>query len=153
MVTGKDCLPYLDCCFQEALRKYTPLTRIERRVGVDSYSLTPTLTLEKDTLVQVSTYALHHSPQYWPDPERFDPDRFSSERKHLIQPYTYLPFGLGPRNCIGLRFASTEIKLCLTKILPRFKFTTTTETPVPIQFAKNSLILTVNSLPIKVEKR
>ncbi len=52
-----------------------------------------------------------------------------------------------------MRFAYQEIKLCLTKILPRFKFTATPETPVPIQFAKNSLILTVNSLPIRVERR
>ena len=97
-VTGKDSLPYLDSCIKETLRKYPPLTRIERRVGVDGYHLTPTLTLEKDTVVQVSTYALHHNPQYWPDPQRFDPDRFSAERRHTIQPYTYLPFGSGSRN-------------------------------------------------------
>lgn len=54
MVSGKDNLPYLDAVIKETLRKQPPLTRIERRVGVDGYKLTPSLVLEKDTVVQVN---------------------------------------------------------------------------------------------------
>lgn len=59
------------------------------------------LTIPKGTTVYWSIYGMHHDPEYFPDPERFDPDRFSAENKLNIKPYTYMPFGEGPRNCIG----------------------------------------------------
>lgn len=49
----------------------------------------------------IPIYGLHHDPKHFPDPEKFDPERFSEENKHNIAPNTYLPFGVGPRNCIG----------------------------------------------------
>lgn len=49
----------------------------------------------------IPIHCYHHDPQYFPDPEKFDPDRFNEENRGKIDPDTYLPFGLGPRNCIG----------------------------------------------------
>ena len=49
----------------------------------------------------IPTYAFHHDPEFFPDPEKFDPERFSEENKHKINPLAYMPFGAGPRNCIG----------------------------------------------------
>lgn len=68
------------------------------------------LRIEKDVTVWVPVYSLHHDEKYFPNPDRFDPERFSDENKENIVPFTYLPFGAGPRNCIGagdLRNVST----------------------------------------------
>jgi cytochrome P450 len=59
------------------------------------------LKIEPGTVISLPIYALHHDPEYFPDPERFNPERFSEENKHKIQPFTNIPFGVGPRNCIG----------------------------------------------------
>ena len=57
--------------------------------------------MKKGEFVWIPIYALHHDPKYYPDPSRFDPERFSDDNKASIDPVTYLPFGIGPRNCIG----------------------------------------------------
>lgn len=79
---------------------YPPGTRIERRCTKD-YKLpgTSDLIIEKDTVVFMAVSAMHHDPQYYPNPGKFDPERFTKEEKEKRNPYTYLPFGQGPRNC------------------------------------------------------
>jgi cytochrome P450 family 6 len=57
--------------------------------------------VEVDTPVAIPVYALHHDPQHFPDPKRFDPERFSEENKQSRHRYCYLPFGEGPRMCLG----------------------------------------------------
>lgn len=59
--------------------------------------------IEKGIALYLPFYCIHRDPKNYPDPERFDPERFSEENKKNIKPYTYLPFGAGPRNCIGSR--------------------------------------------------
>lgn len=59
-------------------------------------------TIEKDKIVMIPISGFHRDPLYFPDPLKFDPDRFSEENRGNIDPDTYLPFGIGPRNCIGL---------------------------------------------------
>lgn len=62
------------------------------------------LTLEKGSIVFIPVYGLHYDPDYFPDPYKFDPERFSEENKNNIKPNTYMPFGEGPRKCIGKLF-------------------------------------------------
>jgi len=71
---------------------------------------------------------------YYPERERFNPERFMSPNRDQLVPYTYLPFGSGPRNCIGMRFAYQEIKLCLTTIVRRFRFALTEKTSDVLSF-------------------
>jgi len=144
-------IPYLDCVMKETLRKYPPVIRLERRVGIDDYKLGG-VPLEKDQLVQIPTYAVHHNPEYYPDPERFNPDRFLPENKHLLVPYTYLPFGQGPRNCVGMRFAYQEIKLLLAKMIPKFHFAPTAETPEVLKFVQFGLLST-KPFTLQVDQR
>ena len=85
----------------EALRMYPVLPWLDR-IAENDYNFPGTnLTIKKGTPVILPMKSMHMDPKYFPNPEKFDPERFSEENKKTIQPYTYFPFGEGPRNCIG----------------------------------------------------
>lgn len=82
---------------------YPALPSLNRECTED-YKIPDTdVLIEKGTRVMISILGLHHDPEYFPDPEKFEPERFSDENKNDIRPYTYLPFGDGPRNCLGMQ--------------------------------------------------
>jgi cytochrome P450 family 9 len=83
--------------------------------------------------------AYHHDPNYFPEPEKFIPERFSEDNKGNIDPDTYLPFGIGPRNCIGSRFALMEVKTIFYYLLRNFSFEVTAKTQLPLQLAKSPM--------------
>lgn len=74
------------------------------------------------TNVMVSPWTLHHTPRFWPDPERFDSDRFLPAREASRHRYAYLPFGAGPRVCLGSHFAYMEAQFALAVLLRRYRF-------------------------------
>lgn len=74
-------------------------------------------------------------PKYFPDPEKFDPYRFSDENKDKIQSGSFLPFGIGPRMCIGSRYALLEAKLLLFNIMSKFSIEKSDKTPEKLTFA------------------
>jgi cytochrome P450 family 6 len=85
----------------ETLRKY-PLEASIFRVCKKAYKIPDSsVQLDEGTKVLIPVYAIHHDPKYYPDPERFDPNRFTDISKSTRQHFTYLPFGEGPRVCIG----------------------------------------------------
>ncbi|XP_042907512.2 cytochrome P450 3A9 [Parasteatoda tepidariorum] len=130
---------YLDNVISEALRLHPPVVRLDRIAVVD-YKLKGTeITIPKGTTVTTPVYAMHRDPEFFPDPETFDPDRFSPENKDKIIPYSYLPFGSGPRNCIGMRFALLETKICLTYVLSTFQVLTGPETKIPLEHLAGGL--------------
>ena len=86
---------------KEALRKYPPGTLIVRKCNKDYPVPDTNLVIDKGTGVMVSIYALHHDPEYYPDPQNYDPDRFDPSEVERRHPFAFLPFGAGPRNCIG----------------------------------------------------
>ncbi len=111
-------LVYLERVIKETLRLYPPIHIGNRMAAVDlefqSYRI------PAGTRVVYSIYLTHRHPHHWPDPERFDPDRFTPEQNRVRKPYIYLPFGGGPRNCIGAAFAEVEAKVILARILQTF---------------------------------
>lgn len=95
----------------------------------------------KGDMLFIAISGLHLDPKYYPEPEKFDPERFSDENKHKINPYTFLPFGVGPRNCIGSRFALLEAKTLLFFLLKNFEIVPVKRTNIPFKFTKSSFQL------------
>ena len=113
-------LPYTLQVIKEAMRLYPPAWTINiRRVAADT--MLGDFPLRRGELLWLSPYVLHRRPQYFPDPERFDPDRFTPEREKALPKYGYLPFGGGPRVCIGNHFALMEAHLIVATVARCFR--------------------------------
>lgn len=93
--------------------------------------------IEVGTAILIPTYAIHHDPRYFPNPEIFDPERFSDQNKSNILPYAYQPFGVGPRMCIGSRFALAEMKLVYIHLLRKYEILPTQSTKIPMVFLRS----------------
>ena len=121
-------VPYLKQVVQESMRIYPPAwgysRRAEREVEIGGY------VLPARAYVAVIPYALHRHPEFWPHPERFDPERFQPNRAQARHSYCYLPFGAGPRTCIGAGMAMLEAQLVLAQIVQRFKVRVAADHPV-----------------------
>uniref|UniRef100_F1L055 Cytochrome P450 3A24 n=1 Tax=Ascaris suum TaxID=6253 RepID=F1L055_ASCSU len=113
-------MPYLEQVMNETLRMYPPVPRNDRKCESDI--TVGGVKIEKGTFVYLPTYAIHYNEHFYPNPEKFDPERFSRSEKANRDPVAFAPFGIGPRNCIGLRLAQMEIRLILAHLLRSFKF-------------------------------
>lgn len=110
------CLHVLERVFQETLRIYPPVPSfVTREAGLTRD--VGGVTIPSGVNVTVPVWHIHHDPALWPDPDKFDPDRFLPERKKGRPSLAWMPFGAGPRNCIGIRFARLEAKLALATLL------------------------------------
>jgi cytochrome P450 len=112
-------LPYLEQVMKESMRLYPPAGGATRE-PIEDIELAG-YAVPKGSNIAISSYAMHHNPELFPDPERFDPERFTPEREVQIPRYAYLPFGAGPRVCIGNVFALMETRILLACILQRWK--------------------------------
>ncbi|XP_057620695.1 cytochrome P450 3A31-like [Chionomys nivalis] len=143
-------MEYLDMVLSETLRLYTISDRLERVCKQDMEM--GGVFIPKGSVVMVPIFSLHRDPQYWPEPEEFRPERFSKENKGRINPYVYMPFGYGPRNCIGMRFALMNMKLALTK-LQNFSFQPCKETQIPLKLHRKPLLKPEKLIVLKVVPR
>jgi cytochrome P450 len=112
-------LPYLEMVLKETMRLYPPASGLSREpiedVELGGYHL------PKGAMIVVSMYALHRDVRYFPNPDQFDPERFRPENEANIPKYAYLPFGGGPRVCIGNMFAEMEARLILATVASRYR--------------------------------
>jgi cytochrome P450 len=113
-------MPYTRMVIDEALRLYPPVFGLSRRVIADDelggYAI------KKGVQLLVSPYAVHRNPAFWPDPERFDPERFAPERAKQRPRYAHIPFGAGPRQCIGNAFALMELQVVIPTLIGALRF-------------------------------
>ena len=109
-------LPYLDMVVSETLRKYPPLGFLDRVCLADYKVPNSDLVIEKNTPVYISVIGNHYNPEYFPNPEKFDPLRFTEEAKNSRPSYIYFPFGEGPRICIGQSNFSLYTKMFFRRL-------------------------------------
>ncbi len=104
----------------EALRLYPPAAMLRREAIGEDWLVGQRI--EPSTVVIVSPYLLHRHRRLWEAPDRFDPGRFLGERRETIDRFAYIPFGAGPRVCIGMAFALQEATIVLAHLVSRFRF-------------------------------
>ncbi|KAF5918225.1 hypothetical protein HPG69_002867 [Diceros bicornis minor] len=162
-------MEYLDMVLKESLRLFPIAGRIER-VYKKNMEISRVF-IPIGTVVMVPTFALPQASEFWPEPEEFHPkrdrllwfsyfinlfssgSRFSKENKDSINPYLYLLFGTGPRNCIGMRFAIMNMKLAVVRMLQNFSFKPCKETQIPLKLGPQGLIQPQKPIVLKVESR
>jgi len=121
-------LPYLNACLHEALRLCPPFIRPERICTKDwQYK---DLRITKGLLVMVPAWAVHRNPEFFPNPETFNPERFMPENKSKLNPYAFLTFGQGPRNCVGMKYALDAMKFSLVHLLKSYRFELSSDTQI-----------------------
>lgn len=125
----------------ESLRKYPPGSNLIRSVTKDYPVPDTNHVLQQNTLVMIPVYAIHHDSDYYPNPEVFNPDRFKPEFVHERHPQSFIPFGDGRRNCIGLRFGMMQARVGLVTLLRHFEFTTCSKSIIPLVFSKRNVVL------------
>ncbi|WAQ94506.1 CP3AO-like protein [Mya arenaria] len=144
-------MDFLEMIMQETLRLYPPVGRFNRQptrdITINGFHF------EKGMDITFSTNAIHRNPKYWPEPERFDPERFSPENKQKIYPYSYIPFGGGPRNCIGMKLALVEAKMALVRLLQNFRLERSDRLKVPPVVENAGGLLRPRDLYIKLVRR
>jgi len=142
-------LPYTAMVIREALRLYPPVPGVAREpiedVTIAGYEI------PKGSLITVSPYVLHHDARFFSDPERFDPERFAPGWEEHIPRYAYLPFGSGPRVCIGNGFAMMEARLILATVAQHYRLSINpNDTIRPIQLVT---LRPSGPVKMKIERR
>ncbi|XP_044755549.1 cytochrome P450 6j1-like isoform X2 [Coccinella septempunctata] len=144
-------MEYLDMVTKETLRKY-PFLQLLQRYCVKDHTFETGLTVKKGQRVLIPTLALHYDPRYYPEPEKFNPERFRGDKIKDLQ-YVFLPFGDGPRKCIGARFGLMSMKTGLATILKDFEVVPGPQTEIPLRFEKAAFFTTPESAQVMLKLR
>ncbi|KAL4713172.1 hypothetical protein ACJJTC_018817 [Scirpophaga incertulas] len=145
---------YLEMVVSETLRKYTVVGVLFRK-AMSSYTFPGTnVTIPKGMTVMISASGSTKNPEYFPNPQKFNPDNFLPENIQRRPPCVHLPFGEGPRNCIGMRFAKVQSMLGTATFLKNFKVEPSAKTELELKFnPKTVVIQSINGLWIKISRR
>ncbi|KAI5633032.1 cytochrome p450 domain-containing protein [Phthorimaea operculella] len=131
-------MTYLNMVLDETMRKYPPMRALFRKCS-QNYKLPDNLTIEEGTLVFMPIHSIQMDPDIFPNPEKFEPERFSPENKAKMHPCHWMPFGEGPRKCLGLRQGYIQSKLALVKLLNKYELSVDEKTQVPIRLKAGSM--------------
>uniref|UniRef100_A0A915ANK3 Uncharacterized protein n=1 Tax=Parascaris univalens TaxID=6257 RepID=A0A915ANK3_PARUN len=122
-------MSYIDHIIKETLRLFPPIPSVSRQCNEEMFI--NGVKFEKGCNINAAVFAIHYNEEYYPEAEKFYPERFSLEKCKTNDPLTFIPFGFGPRNCIGMRFAQLEMRLALAYLLKYYRFVTNNQTPKP----------------------
>lgn len=142
-------LKYMEMVMKESFRLIPPVPVMGRQL------MEPTVIsgvlCRSGTNIAIPIYAHHRNPEIFPDPEKFDPDRFLPKNTEHRSPYSYIPFSAGPRNCIGQKYAMVEIKTFITKVLLNYKLLPNKgEWKLKVRLA---FVLEMNGIEMRIETR
>ena len=140
----KQRLPYTEACVKEAQRLY-PSVSVFTRVTESEFRINPTTSIPAGVNIAIFPSLIHMNADYFPDPERFRPERFLSKDKR--HPFAFIPFSAGPRNCIGQKFALLEEKALLAKMFRKFKITSLDPREIVVPCAS---LITKSNAPIRL---
>ncbi|XP_037959335.1 probable cytochrome P450 6a13 [Teleopsis dalmanni] len=135
------------------MRKYSIVPFTLRRAIKDYVIPNTNHVIEKGMDVVIPIDALHYDPEYFPNPEVFDPERFSASEVEKRNSMSYIPFGDGPRICIGIRFSRLVIMIGLVMILQNYRILPTKKTEIPLQFSLRKFFMgSRNGIYLRTEK-
>jgi cytochrome P450 len=144
-----DKLTSLDLVIKEALRLIAPVPALARKTVKDTEVLGHYL--PAGTFVSVGVGFTHYMPEYWPDPERFDPERFAEHRREdKVHPHAWEPFGSGAHKCIGMRFGTIEVKAIVHQLVQSFRWSVPDDYEMKID--TTSLPVPADGLPVNLER-
>lgn len=142
---------FLELCIQETLRKYPGLPILNRECTKDYVLPDTNHVIKKGTPVVISLYGMHHDPEYFPDPDKYDPYRFEEETKNY-NPVAYMPFGEGPRICIAQRMGRINAKLAIVKLLQNFNIEPMAKQKIRFE-ASGIALLAKDGVKVRLSKR
>ncbi|KAI8507021.1 Thromboxane-A synthase [Branchiostoma belcheri] len=134
-------LTYLEMCIMETLRLYPPGANVMTRCSVED-TVVKGLSIPKGVTILTPVQAIHYDPERWPEPKKFIPERFTKEEREKRNPFDWMPFGAGPRNCIGMRLALLEAKIGLAKVFMKYRILPCQETQIPLKMRKHDVFPT-----------
>uniref|UniRef100_A0AAG5D8G7 Cytochrome P450 n=1 Tax=Anopheles atroparvus TaxID=41427 RepID=A0AAG5D8G7_ANOAO len=144
-------LKYFDRVIKECFRLWPPVPFISRSV-TEEITLPDGRTIPKDCIAALHIFDLHRDPVQFPDPERFDPERFLPENVATRNPYAYVPFSAGQRNCIGQKYALLEVKTAVAYLVLRYRVLPVTERS-EIRFIADLVLRASTPLRVRFERR
>nr|CAD2147420.1 unnamed protein product [Meloidogyne enterolobii] len=143
-------MEYLQAVVQETLRMYPPAPGSNRECN--SNLNINGINLREGDLVFIPIYSIQHNEEFYPEPEKFKPERFIREEKTSLDPLTFLAFGLGQRNCIGMRFAEFQMHVVIALIVRRFNFKPGPNSPsLPLELESIMLLRPKEKLVVLAE--
>ncbi|XP_059053183.1 cytochrome P450 6B2-like [Achroia grisella] len=132
-------LPFVEACLSETLRLY-PVFGVLTREVLEDYTLPCGAVLDKGVRIHIPVYHLHKNPVHFPEPEEYRPERFYGDEKENIKPYTYLPFGEGPRICIGMRFAKMQMMAGIVTFFKKYRVELAEGTPRRLNLGVKTIV-------------
>lgn len=144
-------LKYLDMVVSETLRMHPPGVSLSRMASEDVEVCG--LKIKKGWSINFPALALHYMPEYWEEPTKYKPERFAPENQASINQYAYLPFGNGPRNCIGMRLALLEVKMTIISLLQKYRLVESPNLTVPMPPRTRGLYKPGEPVLVKLEPR
>ena len=142
-------IDYVTMVLDEALRMFPPLAMPTRECR-QTCAVTDDLIIEKGVDIAFPIFTLHRNPTYWPNPDKFDPERFNPNNEQSYPTFAYIPFGEGPRVCVGKRMVLLEIKMALITIFRKLHFNRTADTEVPLDLCYGITMSPTNGVEVAI---
>ena len=145
-------MDYLDMFIRETLRMYPIVPIVINRQSVEDFRIPNIGTIPAGTRIAIDMYSLHFDPELWGpvDPHTFYPERFETKR----HPMAWIPFGAGPRNCVGMRFALMELKLGLVRLLKTYTIVSCGEaTDKSFKQLKENFVIAPREVMVRLQRR